>query len=81
MSDIGKMNVEFIEDYIKNENLTLISEDTGNIFPRKVVFHPKSGKVKVKRLQSIQNETLIKREEIYQHEIEEKAADGEVELF
>jgi len=81
MSDIGKMNVLFIEEYIKNENLTLISEDTGDIFPRKVVFHPKSGKVKVKRLQSIHNETLIQREETYQHEIEEKPGSGEVELF
>jgi chemotaxis protein CheD len=81
MSDVGKRNIEFIKDYINKENIDLISGDTGDIYPRKVVFHPNSGKVKVKRLQSIHNETLIKREETYQHQIEEKPDSGEVELF
>ncbi|MFK5986646.1 MAG: chemoreceptor glutamine deamidase CheD [Pseudomonadota bacterium] len=81
MSDVGLRNIEFIESYIKNENLILISEDTGDIYPRKVVFHPNSGKVKMKRLQSLHNETLIQREEEYQHQIEDKPTTGEVELF
>ena len=81
MSDVGKINIEFINNYIKNENMDLISGDTGDIYPRKVVFHPNSGKVKVKRLQSIHNETLIKREETCQHQIEENPESGEVELF
>ncbi|MFK5894231.1 MAG: chemoreceptor glutamine deamidase CheD [Pseudomonadota bacterium] len=81
MTDVGRRNVEFIGEYIKNENLALISGDTGDIYPRKVVFHPNSGKVKVKRLQSIHNETLIHREETYQHQLEDKPSSGEVELF
>jgi chemotaxis protein CheD len=81
MGDVGKRNIEFIEEYIKNEALALISEDTGDIYPRKVVFHPNSGKVKVKRLMSLHNETLIKREETYQHQIEDKPIAGDIELF
>lgn len=81
MSDVGKRNVQFIEQYIKNESLPLISEDTGDVYPRKVVFHPLSGKVKMKRLQSLHNETLIQREVDYQQQIAEKPTTGEVELF
>jgi len=81
MTNVGKRNVEFVEEYIANENLSLISEDTGDIYPRKVVYHPLSGKVKVKKLQSIHNNTLIEREETYQHQIEEVPTTGDIELF
>jgi len=81
MSDVGKRNIEFVEHYIVDEGLKLISEDTGDIFPRKVVFHPITGKVKVKKLRSLHNNTLIKREEEYQHQIEEKPTAGDIELF
>jgi len=80
MTDVGERNVKFAEDYIKNEGLTLISEDTGDIFPRKVVYHPNSGKVKVKRLKSMHNDTLLRREETYKHDLEEPIA-GEIDLF
>jgi len=81
MTDVGKRNVEFVEEYIKNERLQLISEDTGDIFPRKVVYHPYSGKVKVKRLRSLHNNTLIEREEAYQHQISDQPTSGDIELF
>lgn len=81
MTDVGRRNVEFVEEYIANEGLKLISEDTGDIFPRKVVFHPNSGKVKVKRLQSVHNNTLIEREEVYKHQINDTPNSGDVELF
>ncbi len=81
MTDVGNRNIEFVEEYIALEGIPLISEDTGDIYPRKVVFHPNSGKVKVKKLRSLHNDTLIKREEEYQHTIEEKPAAGDIELF
>ncbi len=81
MTDVGRRNVEFIQEYIRNENLNLVSQDTGDIYPRKVVFHPLSGKVKVKRLKSMHNDTLIRREENYQHQIEDKPVAGDIELF
>jgi len=81
MTDVGKRNIEFVETYIQGEGLSLVSEDTGDIYPRKVVFHPITGKVKVKKLRSIHNNTLIKREEEYQHKIEDKPTTGDIELF
>ena len=81
MTDVGLRNIQFVEDYIAMEKIPLISEDTGDIYPRKVVYHPHSGKVKVKKLRSLHNDTLIKREEEYQHTIEEKPSTGDIELF
>jgi len=81
MSDVGMRNIQFVEEYIAMEAIPLLSEDTGDIYPRKVVYHPNSGKVKVKKLRSLHNETLIKREEEYQHSIDEKPASSDIELF
>jgi chemotaxis protein CheD len=81
MTNVGLRNIQFVEEYIRLEGIPLINEDTGDIYPRKVVYHPNSGKVKVKKLRSLHNDTLIKREEEYQHTIEEKPAAGNIELF
>ncbi|MCU7835515.1 MAG: chemoreceptor glutamine deamidase CheD [gamma proteobacterium symbiont of Taylorina sp.] len=81
MSDVGLRNIQFVEEYIALEAIPLISEDTGDIYPRKVVYHPNTGKVKVKKLRSLHNETLIRREEEYQHSIDDKPVNSDIELF
>ncbi|MCP3848712.1 MAG: chemoreceptor glutamine deamidase CheD [Gammaproteobacteria bacterium] len=81
MSDVGIRNIQFVEKYIAMEGIPLLGEDTGDIYPRKVVFHPHSGKVKVKKLRSLHNDTLIKREEEYQHTIDDKPETGSIDLF
>jgi chemotaxis protein CheD len=81
MTDIGKRNIDFIENYIETENLLLAAKDIGNIFPRKVVYHPLSGKVRVKKLRSIRNETIVKRETQYLKQIENEPVAGDIELF
>ena len=81
MSDVGLRNIQFVEEYIALEAIPLLSEDTGDIYPRKVVYHSNSGKVKIKKLRSLHNDTLIKREEEYQHSIDEKPVSSDIELF
>jgi len=81
MSDVGKNNIRFVEEYLAVEHLSLLSEDTGDVYPRKVVYHPNTGKVKVKKLRSLHNDTLIQREEVYQKSIDKKSISSEVELF
>ncbi len=81
-TDVGKKNIEFVEDYIYQENLKLVSKDLGLDNPRKVLFEPISGRVWVKRLQAIHNDTLLQREERYLTDISrEEQTDGDVELF
>ena len=81
MTDIGKRNIEFIIDYIDLEGLQLVAKDIGNIYPRKVIYNPISGKVKVKKLRSLQNDTIVERESQYLDEIHTKPDSGDIELF
>ena len=81
LSSVGEKNIEFVRCYIKSENLDLVGEDVGDIYPRKVVFYPASGRVRVKKLKHMHNDTIVKREKEYQHDIEEAPVEGTVELF
>lgn len=81
MSDIGLRNIEFVLDYLKIENLSILSQDLGDVYPRKVLYYPDSGRMLVKRLGSLHNETLLEREKFYQHELEIQPDSGGVELF
>ena len=82
MTDIGLRNIEFARIYIQTEGMLLTSEDVGDIYPRKVVYHPASGKAFVKRLRSLHNETVVERERHYMQDINQKPADsGDIELF
>jgi len=79
--DIGNGNINFVREYIVTEQLKLVGEDVGDIFPRKVIYFPLTGKVKVKKLRQIHNKTIIEREDNYMSSLEVKPAESDVELF
>jgi chemotaxis protein CheD len=81
MSDVGMHNIVFARDYIKTEGLLVTSEDVGEVFPRMVVYFPVSGVVRVKRLRSLHNNTIVKQEANYLRTIDAKPVIGEIELF
>ena len=81
MTDVGERNIHFARDYINTEGLRVTSEDVGDVFPRMVVYFPLTGKVRVKRLRSLHNSTIVEQETTYLHNIEEKPVSGEIELF
>lgn len=79
--DVGNGNINFIRDYIATESLKLVGEDVGDIFPRKVIFFPKTGKVKVKKLRQMHNRTIIEREDNYMSSLDNNEVKSDVELF
>ncbi len=79
--DIGNGNIDFVREYIKTEQLNLVGEDVGDIFPRKVIYFPLTGKVKVKKLRQLHNKTIIERETNYMSSIEVKPVESDIELF
>ena len=79
--DIGGRNVDFVHDYLKTEQIEIDGEDVGGIYPRKVVYFPRTGKVLQKRLQSMHNDTITRREQNYRKELKETPIAGEVDLF
>ncbi len=81
MTDVGLRNISFARDYLATEGLKVTSEDVGDIFPRIVAFFPASGKVRVKRLRSLHNNTIVDLETKYLNTIEKKPVSGDIELF
>ncbi len=81
MTDIGQRNILFIYDYIMTEGLKKVGEDVGSVYPRKVMFFPITGRVRMKRLGSMNNDTVIQRENEYLNKVQKQPSAGEVELF
>ena len=79
--DIGNKNIEFIREYIETEQLKLISEDVGDVFPRKVMYFPLTGRAKVKKLRSMHNNTIVERETTYLNKLDVKPVESDIELF
>ncbi len=81
MTDVGQQNIEFVRAYLQTEGLTVSAEDVGDIYPRKVYYDPRSGKVSVKKLRSLNNDNIFERENRYRSHIEIAPVGGDVELF
>ncbi len=81
MSDVGARNIQFALEYLETEGIEIKVQDLGDIYPRKVIYFPATGRLRIKRLRSLHNETLIQREQAYQHELDVQPDSGGVELF
>lgn len=78
---VALRNIAFVYDYVASERLKLISEDVGDRYPRKVLFHLKSGKVKVRKLKKENNTTLMRRDTEYMDRMKVEKFEGSVDLF
>ncbi|MCP5206437.1 MAG: chemoreceptor glutamine deamidase CheD [Hahellaceae bacterium] len=81
MTDIGQRNVAFVKYYLAKEGLKISAMDAGGMYPRKVLYFPDTGAVKVRKLKSTRNDTIISREKEYIKDINTQPKDGAVELF
>lgn len=83
MSDVGERNIDFVRSYLQTEGLKnqVISEDLGDKYPRKVLYQPATGRLRIKKLHTLHNDTLVRREIDYKYELEMAPNLGSVELF
>jgi chemotaxis protein CheD len=79
--NVGERNAKFVRNYLKNENIKVTAEDLNDVHPRKVYFFPRTGKVLVKKLKQMNNNTLVNREQDYANKLQTKPVGGDVELF
>jgi len=78
---VGQRNIEFVRSYLSTENLDIQAEDVGDIFPRKVLYFPATGVVKMKKVRSLHGSTVASVENKYLNEIKAKPVAGEIDLF
>ncbi len=81
MTDVGARNIDFIHSFIEIEGYKIAAQDVGGTQPRKIVYFPAAGRVKVRRLRAIENRSIADREQIYLESLGKQADGGEVELF
>ncbi len=80
-SQVGERNARFVLDYLKTEGIPVLARDLLDVHPRKVYFFPSTGRVLVRKLVRMHNDTLIRREREYAARLTETPVAGEVELF
>jgi chemotaxis protein CheD len=80
--NVGERNTKFVLDYLATERIPIVSKDVMDIFPRKVVFFPVTGKAMVKRLAHAHPETLESQErQGVVTRVAQSNAGGSVDLF
>ncbi|MDI1361248.1 chemoreceptor glutamine deamidase CheD [Methylotenera sp.] len=79
--NVGDRNAVFVRKFLKEERIRVTSEDLLDIYPRKVYYFPKTGRVLVKKLKNMHNDTLVQREEAYASKLKVADVGGEIDLF
>ena len=79
--NVGERNAAFVQTFLRNEKIRIMAEDLNDIYPRKVYFFPRTGKVLVKKLMQTHNDTVAKREIEYASRLKVVPVAGEIDLF
>ena len=81
ITDVGARNIEFIHQFIEIEGYRIAAQDVGGTQPRKIIYFPSGGRVKVRRLRAIEIRSIADREQIYLDSLDKRTDGGDVELF
>lgn len=82
MSDVGARNAEFALEYLERERIPVKARDIGGNNARKVYMFIEPGRVLVKEIFHLRNDTVLDRERAYAVEIgARRITAGDIELF
>lgn len=81
MTGVGQSNIDFVRDYLATEGLAVAGADLGGIFPRKLIYFPSTGRVLMRKLKTLHNSTILRREQLYEQELRQHPLEGAIELF
>ena len=79
-SQVGDHNARFVLRFLASEGIRLAAQDLGDIYPRKVYFFPVEGRVLVKKLISMQNDTVASREREYEARLRLEPASSDFDV-
>lgn len=80
-SQVGERNASFVMDFLQTEGIPVAARDLLDVYPRKVYYFPNSGRVLVKKLVRMHNDTVMRREKEYAARLTEAPVAGDIELF
>lgn len=80
-TSVGDKNIEFVQNYLKNEGFEIAAAHLGGTLPRRIHYFPLTGKVQMRQLQRGQDRDLFKKEMTYRSQIRVDSDANDAELF
>jgi len=80
-ANVGERNAVFVQKFLQTEDIRIVAKDLVDIYPRKIYYFPKTGKVLVKKLKNVHNSTVLQREWDYGSRLQATKVGGDIELF
>src|SRR5690606_32766246 len=81
MADIGAANIAFLRTFLMEEGYRIAGSDLGGTFARRISFHPVSGRVLVRRLDSSESTRLARDEIALVARAPRRPSEPDIELF
>lgn len=78
---VGQKNVEFVQEYLRNEGFDIAAAHLGGGMPRRIHYFPMTGKVQMRQLKRANDKDLFKKELSYRNQIRVDDHDDDAELF
>lgn len=81
ITNVGTRNAEFVLKFLATERIPVLAQDLAHDYARKVYYYPNTGRVRLKMIRDMHNQTIIQREREYVSRIKTEQVGGDVELF
>lgn len=78
---VGSRNIEFARRWLATEGLEIQAEDLGGKTPRRIIYFPATGSVKVKQLRPVESREVLSSERRYLGHVAARPMSGEILLF
>jgi len=78
--NVGERNAAFALDFLKTEGIRVVSQDLLDVYPRRVVFFPVTGRALSKKLMNT-DKSVVAAEQQYTAKINTVEVAGDIELF
>ena len=81
LTELDKKARDLFASWCKAAGATITVDRLGNVFARRVVYFPQTGRMRVRKLTAGRDETLVAQERQYLRQLDTSPPDGEIELF
>ncbi len=79
--DVGTRNIEFARRWLSAEGFRLAAHDVGSDVPRRIIYVPATGTVRVKHLRSADSGDIARREAQHMQSFSKQFVTPDIELF
>jgi chemotaxis protein CheD len=82
--NVGERNASFVLDFLRTEGVRVVSQDLLDVYPRRLLYFPSTGRVLCKKLTSADRTAVLaeqQAEQQYKRKINAAPVSGSVELF